>query len=320
MLSSGIFLEGMGQNISQERKITIGMIGKMSTNPVFQAAYTGAKMAAKILSKQYKVEIVIDWQTPQINNPKEQVSALKNLAHKGVNGIAISCSDANLLTPIINKVTDQGIPIVCFFSDAPESRRFAYEGVDDLEFGRSIMRELANVMEGKGTIAVLAGSQGAVNQGLRLQGVKDELKNYPGISLSPKNIYYNLEISTKAAQTVQRAQKANPTINGWAFLGTWALLEKNSLPWAPGKVKVVAGNAVPEELEYIKSGHVQALIGVNCFKSGYRTVELLIDKIINNHEPKNPEIYTTLVRVTKNNLEEWLFNWNKWLLKEAVNQ
>jgi ribose transport system substrate-binding protein len=209
---------------------------------------------------------------------------------------------------------------MCFISDAPKSKRFAYEGVDDIEFGRSIMKELAQEMEEKGVIAVLAGSQGALNQELRLQGIKEELKKYPGLSLSTKNCYHHQEIPSKAVETVRKAQKANPNIGGWAFLGSWALLEENSLPWAPGEVKVVAGYAVPEELEYIKSGHVQALIGVNCFQSGYKSVELLIDKIMNNHGPANPAIYCKLVRVSKSNLNEWLLNWNKWLMKDAVNR
>jgi ribose transport system substrate-binding protein len=315
-----IYFEGKAQNTINDKKITIGMIGKISANPVFEAAYAGARLAAKELGKKYKVDIIIDWQTPEINNAKEQASMLEKLARKSVDGIAISCSDANFLTPCINMIVAKGIPVMCFVSDAPQSKRFAYEGVDDFEFGRSIVRELANVMDGKGTIAVLAGSKGAMNQKVRLQGIKEELKNCPGISFSSKNIYYNLEMAKEAAETVRQAQKANPDIKGWAFLGSWALLEENSLPWNPNDIKIVAGYAVPEELNYVKSGHVQALIGVNCFQSGYKSVELLIDKIINNHEPANPTVYASLILVSKDNLNEWQLNWNKWLLKEAINK
>jgi ribose transport system substrate-binding protein len=319
-LSSGIFGESMGQNISTNRKITILMVGKYATNPLFQAAHAGARMAAKELGKQYNAEIVINWQTPQINNAKEQVSTIEKVNSNIIDGIAIACSDAGLLTPIINRVVDQGIPVTCFISDAPKSKRFAYYGVEDLEFGKSILRELANEMGGKGTIAVLAGPQNALNHGIRVQGIKDELKQYPGLSLSPKNIYHTQEIPSEAVEIVQQAQKANPSIKGWAFLGSWVLLEKNSIPWAPGEVKVVGAYAVPEELEYVKSGHVQVLIGVNCFQSGYKSVELLIKKILKNQEPENPIIYDPLMRVSKDNLNEWLINWNKWLLKEAVNR
>jgi hypothetical protein len=38
------------------------------------------------------------------------------------------------------------------------------------------------------------------------------------------------------------------------------------LKWNPGEIKVIAGNAIPAELEYVKSGHVQSLVDVNCFQ------------------------------------------------------
>jgi len=43
------------------------------------------------------------------------------------------------------------------------------------------------------------------------------------------------------------------------------LQTKNNLKWSPGEIKVTAGNVVPAELEYVKSGYVQGLGGVNCF-------------------------------------------------------
>ena len=50
-------------NNSGKQKITIGMIGKMGNNPVFIAAYSGARVAVKELSGKYKVDIVIDRRT-----------------------------------------------------------------------------------------------------------------------------------------------------------------------------------------------------------------------------------------------------------------
>jgi ribose transport system substrate-binding protein len=320
ILCCGTYYKGIGQNILKERKITILMIGKYATNPLFQAAHAGARMAAKEFGIQNNVEIVIDWKTPQINSAKEQLSTINRSIGAGVDGIAIACSEARLLTPALNKAVYQGIPVVCFISDAPESKRFAYYGVDDVEFGRSIVKELADQLEEKGTIAVLAGPKDALNHEIRVQAILDELKNHPGISLSPKNIYHTQEIADQAIEIVQRAQKKNPSIKGWAFLGSWVLLKKNSLPWSPGEVKVVAAYAMPEELEYIKSGHVQVLIGVNCFQSGYKSVELLVDKILKNQEPASPMIYDPFVRISKENVGEWLIKWNKWLLKEAVNR
>jgi ribose transport system substrate-binding protein len=315
-----LFLAQAVTSNPNRREITIGMIGKISTNPVFVAAYSGARLAAKELGAKNKVEVVINWKTPEIENVKEQGSTLEEFSRTGVSGIAIACSDANYLTPIMDKVIDQGIPIMCFDSDAPKSNRFVYYGADDAEFGKILLQELANELNGKGTIAVLAGNKNALNQQRRLQGLKEELKKHPNIVLSPENIYHHLEIPERAVETVTRAQKMSPNIQGWVFMGSWSLLVKNSIAWDPGKIKVVAGNAVPAELAYVKSGHVQALVGVNCFQMGYKSIELLLDKILRNNTPEGKKIFAPLTPVSNANVDEWSLNWKKWLLKEAMNR
>jgi ribose transport system substrate-binding protein len=318
LINSELFLAQNVKSNFKQRKITIGMIGKISTNPVFIAAYSGARLAAKELGAKYKVEIDIDWQTPAEENVQEQAAAIERLTRSGANGFAISCTDANYLTPVINKAIEKGCLPCCFDSDAPKSNRFAYYGADDVAFGKLLMKELAIELKGRGSIAILAGNKNALNQQRRLQGVKEELKKYPNITLSAGNVYHNLEIPGLSVETVARAQNANPNITGWIFFGTWPLMQKNSFKWNPGEVKVVAGNAVPAELEYVQNGYVQSLVGVNCFQMGYKSIELLIDKIINNRSPEEKQIFTPLIPVSKNNVEEWSLNWRKWILKEAV--
>ncbi|MGD0590182.1 MAG: substrate-binding domain-containing protein [Bacteroidota bacterium] len=314
----GIIFAQLSKNNSSQKKITIGLIGKIGTNPVFIAAHSGAKIAAKELGAKYNVDIVIDWETPEKENVEEQAAAIERFSRSRVDGIAISCSDANYLTPTIDEAVDKGLPIMCFDSDAPKSKRFAYYGADDIEFGRMLMKELANEVNETGMIAILAGNKNALNLQRRLQGIKAELKKHPNCTLHPDNVYYNIEIPEIASGIIARAQKANPNITGWILIGSTALQAKNSFNWKPGEVKIVAGNAVPVELEYVKSGYVQCLVGVNCFQMGYKSVEILLEKIIKNKTPNEPLMYSPLIPVTEKNANEWLLNWNKWLLKEAL--
>jgi ribose transport system substrate-binding protein len=307
-----------GNSNSAKQKITIGLIGKAATNNVFIAMYTGARVAAKELGAKYNLDIEIDWQTPRIESVQEQAAAIERFSNAGVNGVAISCIDANYLTSVINKAVDKGISVMCFDSDAPKSKRFAYYGADDIEFGRMLLKELAAEIKGKGSIAVLAGNRNALNLQRRLQGIREELKKYPGIALSPDDICYNIEVPDLASSAVDRAQKKHPAIGGWIFIGSTVLSIKNSLKWNAGEVKAVAGNAVPAELDYVKSGYVQGLVGVNCFQLGYKTIEILLEKIRSNHTPANPLMYIQLTPVSKENVDEWTLNWRKWLLKDAI--
>jgi ribose transport system substrate-binding protein len=154
----GLIFPQTDKNNSSQKKITIGLIGRIGTNPVFIAAHSGANAAAKELGAKYNIDVVIDWETPENENVQEQAAAIDRLIRSGANGIAIACSEANYLTPVIDKAVEKGIPILCFDSDAPKSRRFAYYGADDIEFGKTIIRQLAEAIKDKGTIAVLAGN------------------------------------------------------------------------------------------------------------------------------------------------------------------
>ena len=296
-----------------DRKIVIGMVAKSQSNPVFQAGYAGAKDAAKELGPKYGVAVSIDWQTPPDEDAQKQAEAIEQVARGGAAGIIVSCSDANTCTPAINNAVDLGAAVVCFDSDAAKSKRLCYYGTDDITCGRIVMQELAKVMGDKGTIAILAGNQTAPNLQKRVQGVKDELKNHPGMKLIADGVFYHAETPEQAAEAVNTAQTTHPDIEGWAMIGGWPLFAKNALKWAPGSVKVVSVDALPAQLGYVKSGHVAALYAQDCYGWGYKSVQLLLDKIVKGQNPPTVRIIDPLTRVTQDNVATYGKNWDKWL-------
>ena len=109
--------------------------------------------------------------------------------------------------------------------------------------------------------------------------------------------------------------QANPDITGWAFIGGWPLFTDNALKWPPGSVKCVSVDALPPELAYLRSGHVQLLLAQQCYEWGHRSVEHLIDKIYLKKDPASVKDISPLVPVTKDNVDEFAKNWDKWLPK-----
>ena len=177
------------------------------------------------------------------------------------------------------------------------------------------MTELARVMNDKGTIAILAGNQTAPNLQKRVQGVKDELKNHPNIKLIADGVFYHPETPEQAAEAVNTAQSTHPDIEGWAMIGGWPLFAKNALKWAPGSVKVVSVDALPAELGYVRGGYVAALFAQDCYGWGYKSVEILLNKIVKGESPKDVRIIDPLTKVTKDNVDVIGKNWDKWLKK-----
>jgi ribose transport system substrate-binding protein len=295
------------------KSYTFGLIAKSQGNPVFQAARVGANDAAKELGKKHGIDIKIDWRTPNEEDAQKQAEAIEQLVLSGVAGIAVSCSDANKLTDAINAAVRNGVPIATFDSDAPASKRFVTFGVDDVKCGEQTMHELAKTMGGKGVVAILAGNPNAPNLQKRVQGARAAAKTYPGITV--RDAYYHKETPQDAAARVEQVMQSNPDITGWCMIGGWPLFTDNALKWPPGTVKCVSVDALPPQLGYLRSGHVQTLLAQQVYEWGYRSIEHLVNKV---HLKKDPSVLhdvSPLVPVTKENVDAFAKNWDKWLPK-----
>src|SRR4029079_14708245 len=179
------------------KKLVFGIVAKSQSNPVFQAAHQGAKDAAKELGAKYGVTVEVDIQTPPEEDAQKQAQAVEQLAKSGVAGIAVSCSNANTLQPAIDKAVEAAIPVMCFDSDAPKSKRFAYYGTDDIDCGMKTAQELVKAMGDKGgKVVILAGNQAAPNLQNRVKGAKDEFAKHPGFDVI--DVVYHEETPEKA--------------------------------------------------------------------------------------------------------------------------
>jgi len=305
---------GTGGGDGTVKSYRLGLIAKSQSNPVFIAARTGAEDAARELGKSLGVEITIDWQTPVDEDGQKQAERIEQLVAGGADGIAISCSDANLATSAIDSAVSKGVPVVCFDSDAPKSKRFAYYGTDDFACGEQVAAEIAKAMSEKGVVAILAGNQTAPNLQARVRGVREGLKKYPKISII--DTYYHAETAQDAVSKIEQVQGANPQITGWAMVGGWPLFTENGLDKVAGKV--VAVDALPAELLYLKNGQVEVLLAQKVYEWGYESVRLLMDKIMMNKSPKDKIIKAELVPVRKENAEAYGKNWDKWLGKSTA--
>lgn len=290
--------------------LKIAMIAKSSTNPVFLSARTGAEAAAKEISAKTGVAIEIEWLTPPSEDGQVQAQRIAQAVNEGANAVLISCSDAGKVTGAINDAVDRGVPVMTFDSDAPDSKRFAFYGVDDVKTGAAVMDELAKQMGEKGSIAILAGNQNAPNLRKRVEGVRQTAAKYPNMKIV--DTFYHIETAQDAAAEVLRVQGAYPQIQGWAMIGGWPLFTQTLLTdLDPKKVKIVAVDALPAELAYVDKGLAPVLLAQPTYKWGHVSVNTIFDHV---HDKKDvPSVIPMeLVRVSKDNLGAWARQLKDW--------
>jgi ribose transport system substrate-binding protein len=290
--------------------IRIAVIAKSSNNPVFLAARTGAEAAAKEISAQPggpQVEVM--WLTPPQEDGQVQAQRIRQAVNEGANAVLISASDAGKVQGAIDDAVARGVEVMTFDSDVPQSKRFAYYGVDDVEMGRTVMRELAQQLNGQGSIAILAGNQNAPNLQNRARGVREEAANHPGIKVV--DTFNHIETPQDAAAEVIRVNNAYPEVTGWAMVGGWPLFTQTLLTdLDPARTKVVAVDALPAQLPYVERGIAPVLVAQPVYQWGYVGVKTIVDKLQGRQVPAR--IPMEPVRVSRDNLNQWAGQLRDW--------
>jgi ribose transport system substrate-binding protein len=294
-----------------QNSYTFGMIAKSQGNPFFEASRVGANDAAAELGRKHGIKITIDWRTPNDEDAQRQAEFIEQLVLGGAHGIIVSCSDANKLTDAINKAVEMDVPVVTYSGDAPDSKRFVALGIDDFKCGEQTFEELARLMNGRGVVAAIDGNPNAQNLQRRAAGFRNAAKDYPDIRLL--DIYYHRETPQDAVARIEQVMQANPDITGWGLLGGWPLFTDDALKWESGAIKCVSVDALPQQLDYVRSGHVQLLLSQDVYGYGYKAVEHLVNKLHLKREPEDAIDNTPLTAVTPENVETFAKNWEKWL-------
>ena len=284
-------------------RLRFAVIPKAFDIPVFNYAKIGAERQAK---EYGNVDIL--WNAPVTADQLKQKEILESAITQKVDGIAISALNGDFLTETINKAIDAGIPVVTWDSDAPNSKRIAFYGVDDLASGRIMGEETIRLLNGKGKVAIIT-SYGATNLQRRLEGIKEGLAKAPGIEIV--EVFDIKEDAVRCAELIATGTKRYPDLGAWLSTGGWPIFTRNATSAIdPAKTKVVSFDTIQPGLDLLREGKVTVLIGQKYFGWGSEAVKLLYD-IKKGKNPSSPVIDSGVDVVTKDNVDDYATKWKK---------
>jgi ribose transport system substrate-binding protein len=301
--SSGGAAAPAGGSAPSGPKLRFAIIPKSLDIPVFNYAKIGAERAAKELGN---IEII--WRAPETADQLRQKEILESFITQRVDGIAISCTNGDFLTPTINKAVEAGIPVVTWDADAPKSKRLAFYGVDDFKAGQILAAEAIKLLAGKGRIAIIT-SLGAYNLQRRLDGVKDGLKAAPGINVL--ETFDIKEDTVRTGEIIASATNRYGDLDAWISVGGWPVFTRNALQAInPAKTKVVSFDTIPPAPDIVKEGRAHVLLGQKYFGWGGESVKLLVG-LKKGQQPPSAIIDSGVDIVTKDNVDAYVAEWNK---------
>src|SRR5262249_29813004 len=291
------------QQSSGRLKRRFAIVPKALDIPVFNYAKIGAERAAAELGN---VEVI--WRGPERADELRQKEIVESFITQKVDGIAISVLNADFLGSTIDRAVDAGIPVVTWDSDAPNSKRAAFYGVDDFKSGEIMGEQAARLLNGKGTIAIIT-SLGAANLRRRLDGVHSALAKSPGLKIV--ETYDIQEDPVRCAEIIATGTNRYPDLGAWISVGGWPVFTRNALAAVdPAKTKVISFDTIPPAPDILKAGKAQVLLGQKYFGWGSEPVKILAG-IAAGHRPEKAVIDSGVDVVTSENVEAYLQNWSR---------
>ena len=235
-----------------------------------------------------------------------QIAELENLVEAGVDGLAISSVSSDALAPIIDRLVAEGIPVVTYNTDNPESARLGFAGQDLVQSGYEAAKVLADLMDGEGDVIITtldAAAQWSID---RETGARNAFEEYPGI-----NVLQTVNTGTEPQEiygSIENAMLANPTVSGILSLECCSIspageyVKRNGLT---GDVTVVGFDTLPQTLQLIDEGVIAASLSQAPERQSYEAVSMLLDAL--NGQPVS-DVDTGIAIVDQSNLSDFQNN------------
>lgn len=249
-----------------------------------------AEEGCKAAAKDFDVECLV--RMPP-DGTADQKRMLEELISASVDGVAVSPIDPANQTGILNEVA-AATNLITQDSDAPDSNRLAYIGMNNYNAGRMCGKLVKEALPDGGEVIIFVGRLGQLNADQRRQGVIDELldrSNDPDRPFDPATgvlkgkKYTVLDTRTDNFDFAQAKGRAEDAIvkypNVGCMVGLFAYNPPNILEALRGadkigKIKVVGFDEDKDTLKAIQDGSCYGTIVQNPYQYGYKSVEMLV--------------------------------------------
>lgn len=206
---------------------------------------------------EYSITVLPRYYTK--GNQAELLQVLDELKTAGASGIALSPIVSAQTREKIDALSDDGIVVVTFEHDLPDSKRLAHVGSDYYRNGQTVAGIARLILNGRGKIGILSGSLSVEAHGQRLEGIADRLaETSPEIQIVSQAVCEHDDVSAYAAAKQMLEQHPDLdllVINVASTFGSMRAVKEWHRP-----LHVISTNRVSEMESYLQEGTVDAMV------------------------------------------------------------
>ena len=234
----------------------------VSAHPYWVPVYQGFKQAAEAMGCETAFS-----GTPDYDIAKQIASFEQDLIKQPA-GILLHPMQADPFIEPINRAIDNGVSIVTFAADSPNSKRLSYITSDNLAEAKFAAEEIVKQVGDSAEYAVLE-NPGQSNHDLRVTALIDYMEaNYPNMKLVGRQA--SNQDATVANRAVASMLQANPNLKAlWIPEAGSAEGAVAAVMEAGADVLIMHADITPATLEQIKAGNIHMALNPNQGMQGY---------------------------------------------------
>jgi ribose transport system substrate-binding protein len=278
--------------------ITVAIVPK-GVHPFFEDCRIGAEEEANALG------VTFEWQAPQQFDAALQVKMIEDLITKGVNAIVISPNEPTSVVDVINNGLNQGVLMLTFDSDSPDSNRVEYIGTNNKTAGMIQGETLRDALGGSGKIGIITGGLGALNLNERIEGLRETI----GPDIEVVEVVATDEDLQKGFGVSEALLRTHPDLNGVACMsatGGPTLAQVMQGPeFADRELTIVAFDDLPEVLDAIEAGIIYATMVQRPVQMGKLSISQSYEILTQGLVPECALLDTGVTVVTSENLDSY---------------
>ena len=274
------------------KKRRIAVVPKGTSHVFWLTVRAGAEAAGQ----KYGVDVI--WNGPPLETEYDrQMQIVDSMIAQHVDGLAVAAAERKALNRSLDRAAEIGIPVTVFDSGVDSTNYMTFLATDNYEAGRMGARELARLVGGQGSVAMLMHAPGRASTMDRERGFDDVMKTeFTKIQVVARQ--FGMSDRSKAMGAAENILTAHPDLNGIfassepSSIGVALALKSRGLS---GKVKFVSFDSSDTLIEDLKGGTIDAMVVQDPFKMGFEAVKTLVDKLNGATPPKRMDLPARVV-------------------------
>ncbi len=264
---------GPSEKEAEASKITIGVVTKSKSSEYWLSVCDGMEDAAE----KFDVEVVI--LSPDAETEENvQKNMIRDLLKTDIQALAVSPINSYDSEAYVTEAREKGISV--YACDTPlEDSDVPYIGIDNEKLGYELGEKLAEALDHKGNIGVIAGNFQQAGHKKRVTGFEKYMEKEPGITIKMvRNGYSNMRVSQK---DVDEILAKYPDLDG--IMTTSAVTALGLSEAMEGKgISIVSVDAQEDALKAVQEGRIVALGAQSGYQIGYETIRYIVNDLDGN--------------------------------------